>query len=386
MEQLFLVPACSPDSLKNVNITLNNKINLEQECLDCGLTLSDIVKKGEANGLTSVNMWGTDSNKKDIWEKVEISDSMLYYSKDDLGESRFTHFGVVIATIHSKILAKQIWDNEAFEFIHICDNTEKVDLDKNIVFDYLGYKMLKVQGFMRVLEFRLEKTEPHFDNIKSIIEYIQLDDTYSTSNNLGTSSNKINTPVKKESFEERKNKFDDLIEAIKNGTLIIPDRKAEKAPQNCPQDRKGRSETTYGNTKFSQLNGMKESLGSLGEEIIVIMERNRLEKVGRKDLAAKVDRVSKKSNKYGYDILSFENNGNEKYIEVKTTTRGKNVPFDLTWREKETSDKNYINSKYYLYRIYNLDSKNFEFEYYIIEGSLTYALQLDAMVYRAYVK
>src|SRR5690606_37067776 len=60
-------------------------------------------------------------------------------------------------------------------------------------------------------------------------------------------------------------------------------------------------------------------LGDRGEKIVMEIEIKRLEDSGREDLAKKVDRVSLKSDSFGYDILSFDTDGKERYIEVKAT-------------------------------------------------------------------
>jgi len=60
--------------------------------------------------------------------------------------------------------------------------------------------------------------------------------------------------------------------------------------------------------------------GSRGEELVLKIEKELLIKANRKDLAEKVYRVSTDDDSLGYDILSFDINGKEKYIEVKTTS------------------------------------------------------------------
>jgi hypothetical protein len=52
----------------------------------------------------------------------------------------------------------------------------------------------------------------------------------------------------------------------------------------------------------------------------------------------------------GFDILSFEPNGSDRYIEVKTTKYGKNTPFFVTPNELRFSRDNA--SRYFLYRIF----------------------------------
>ena len=93
-------------------------------------------------------------------------------------------------------------------------------------------------------------------------------------------------------------------------------------------------------------------LGNTGERWAEEFERKRLTQGGRKDLAKKVERVSKKDDSLGYDIASFNLDGTPLWIEVKTTNEGKNTPFFISDLELKTCQENL--DKYRLYRVYNL--------------------------------
>jgi hypothetical protein len=71
----------------------------------------------------------------------------------------------------------------------------------------------------------------------------------------------------------------------------------------------------------------------------------------------------------GYDILSFDSNGSEKYIEVKTTSSGLNRSFFITGAELERSKKEGEN--YYLYRLYHFNEKNMTADFIILRGDLS---------------
>ena len=92
-------------------------------------------------------------------------------------------------------------------------------------------------------------------------------------------------------------------------------------------------------------------LGAAGEQWVFAFEKKRLIAAGRKDLAKKVEWVAQKDDSKGYDILSFDEEGNELFIEVKTTNGGVQTPFYLTASEMAVSSNNA--SKYRLYRIYD---------------------------------
>jgi hypothetical protein len=78
------------------------------------------------------------------------------------------------------------------------------------------------------------------------------------------------------------------------------------------------------------------SLGKAGEAFVVEVERQQLEKIDRMDLARKVRWVAAEDGDgAGYDILSFDQRGRERLIEVKTTNGAARTPFFLTRNEHE---------------------------------------------------
>jgi len=80
------------------------------------------------------------------------------------------------------------------------------------------------------------------------------------------------------------------------------------------------------------------SLGRAGEQFVVAYERHRLHQLGVRKLADRVEHVAvSKGDGLGFDVHSFEVNGRDKLIEVKTTAFGKEAPFYVTRHELETS-------------------------------------------------
>ncbi|MBS3999253.1 MAG: DUF3883 domain-containing protein [Desulfobulbaceae bacterium] len=77
-----------------------------------------------------------------------------------------------------------------------------------------------------------------------------------------------------------------------------------------------------------QNNVANKRIGDLGEIWVFKYEKEFLETHGKKTLAEKVEHVAKnKGDGLGYDILSFDLDGEPKYIEVKTTKGNKNLIF-----------------------------------------------------------
>lgn len=62
------------------------------------------------------------------------------------------------------------------------------------------------------------------------------------------------------------------------------------------------------------------TIGKAGEQAVFDFEKKRLIQSGHKELADRVEWVSLKSDSYGYDIKSYNIDGVERHIEVKTNT------------------------------------------------------------------
>lgn len=79
-------------------------------------------------------------------------------------------------------------------------------------------------------------------------------------------------------------------------------------------------------------------LGRDGEELVLQFERERLRQLDRSDLASKIRWVSEvDGDGAGYDILSFDEKGKERLIEVKTTVGSESTPFYITRNELSLS-------------------------------------------------
>ena len=84
-----------------------------------------------------------------------------------------------------------------------------------------------------------------------------------------------------------------------------------------------------------------ERIGDLGEKAIITREVSILKLAGRSDLAAKVEQVSKTVGDHaGYDVLSFDKFGKERWIEVKTTTGSQTAKFHISENQISTSEEN----------------------------------------------
>jgi len=123
------------------------------------------------------------------------------------------------------------------------------------------------------------------------------------------------------------------------------------------------------------------TLGRAGELFVLELEARRLHAAGKKGLSHRVEHVAvTQGDGLGYDILSFENNGSERLIEVKTTAFGELTPFFVSRNELERSKADA--EHYRLYRLFDFRDRPHAFE---LRGEIAGHCQLDAVSYLARV-
>lgn len=105
-------------------------------------------------------------------------------------------------------------------------------------------------------------------------------------------------------------------------------------------------------TNYIEREARNRSLGTAGEAFVLNYERARLISAGMERLAANVEHTAKvRGDQEGYDVLSFEETGAERFIEVKTTKYGIDTPFYVTRNEVAVSEKHA--SRYQVYRLFS---------------------------------
>jgi hypothetical protein len=121
------------------------------------------------------------------------------------------------------------------------------------------------------------------------------------------------------------------------------------------------------------------SLGEAGEKFAFNFERLRLAQLGAGQLADKVRHVSiEEGDGLGYDIQSFEPDGRERYIEVKTTGFGARTPFYVSANEARFARDH--RDSFRLYRLFDFRSAPRLFE---LSGAIERHCLLDAVTFRA---
>lgn len=92
---------------------------------------------------------------------------------------------------------------------------------------------------------------------------------------------------------------------------------------------------------YSDQQKRNQETGDIGEKLVLANEIDKARKWGlSEDLVSQIRRVSLESDDYGFDILCFDQNGKEHYIEVKTTKASSNsLSFVLTQNELDHARK-----------------------------------------------
>jgi hypothetical protein len=136
-----------------------------------------------------------------------------------------------------------------------------------------------------------------------------------------------------------------------------------------------------GKFDFPALDARRRVLGAEGESFVMWFERRRLEEAGKPMLAKGVERISEsEGDGAGYDIKSFETDGTERLIEVKTTTYGKKHPFFVSINEVEFSAE--FATSYHLYRLFDFSNMR---RMFTLKGSLESNCYLEPTLFRAFV-
>jgi hypothetical protein len=146
-----------------------------------------------------------------------------------------------------------------------------------------------------------------------------------------------------------------------------------------PVSSAGTHDRTGRHPDYGLLHEENRRRGKLGEELVIDYERARLREQGRPDLADAIRWTAREDGDgLGYDVLSFDLNGRERYIEVKATAHGEGTPFYLSSAELDFAQHHA--DRYALYRVYDIDG---EPRFFALRGDITAVLELIPVTYSA---
>ncbi|HDM8047754.1 TPA: DUF3427 domain-containing protein [Vibrio fluvialis] len=130
---------------------------------------------------------------------------------------------------------------------------------------------------------------------------------------------------------------------------------------------------------------INRELGLAGEKLVIDYEKASLIKAGRKDLADRVEHIALADPSAGYDIISFEIDGSDKHIEVKTTKGSATTPFYISRNEVETSHR--LGKQYWVYRVFGFkEVSNTPLSFYSKNGTVEENFDLVSENYKAVIK
>jgi hypothetical protein len=130
---------------------------------------------------------------------------------------------------------------------------------------------------------------------------------------------------------------------------------------------------------FIEREQKNSTLGLKGEELVIEYEKWRLISEGKESLADRIEWRSREDDGAGYDILSKNKNGTDRFIEVKTTKLSKETPFYFSKNEYEFSKEK--KEDYHLYRLYNFTEHP---KLFLLNGDFDAFCQKETIQYKGF--
>lgn len=121
------------------------------------------------------------------------------------------------------------------------------------------------------------------------------------------------------------------------------------------------------------------ALGLAGEVLVMEYEARRLHELGARVLADRIEHVSvSRGDGPGFDILSFDGDGRERFIEVKTTAYVAETPFFVSPNEVDFSAARA--DQFHLYRLFEFRKRP---RMFVLPGHIAAHCSLDTVSFRA---
>lgn len=127
--------------------------------------------------------------------------------------------------------------------------------------------------------------------------------------------------------------------------------KQKKVTKHSASNSVGRQQKRFSKTS--------DKVGRIGEEFVFNVEKEELRRAGREDLAIKViwHRIHAENRTPGWDITSYDAQGNIRYIEVKASMGKEISDVELTRKEWQQASLPANSEKYYIYFVVNALTK-----------------------------
>lgn len=130
---------------------------------------------------------------------------------------------------------------------------------------------------------------------------------------------------------------------------------------------------------YLQREQANHQLGKNGESLALEYEKWRLKNLKLEKFVEKIKWISVEDDSAGFDILSKNNDGSDRFIEVKTTQLGIDTPFYFSKNEYRFSRKE--NKNYHLYRLFNFKTKP---KIFTLNGSFDTICKIEPVQFKGY--
>lgn len=325
MTHYFLAPLGDERKNKNFYKTLQHAVSF-------GSIADELYEDGRRilGSQELIFAWGNSLGTKDDWSQIEAGDVVLFYAK-----KKFSHFGLVTYKQHGLSLAQKLgWSNDSrgrpFEYVFFLQELTPIDLPIEAFNLATGYQLRAVLGFQRVTARYVHTITEKFGSVERFLEKFTDEDLPAI---------------------ESENVY---LNVAKNVELRLSDRTLVPYKTVVLKERK---QSSRGPIDFDARNKRNARVGSRGEECVVKYEQGRLIANGREDLANRIERVSITQPELGYDIRSYDEDGSEIFIEVKTTGTRQGNQFRFFISENERQKALSSGSRYRMYFIFDVNSE-----------------------------
>ena len=286
----------------------------------------EIVLSALENRLFGKDVLGVDSNSYIEPPKLFVCASL------ELGYLTLNEFGYLLDNLTSKNLNKLIQKirknrgggNKSFKVSNKSSDAKPI-------------KAMEVWGFLQPLEKKGRRKR-----LSITQEFV--DDYYSRLDALRPFNNSKKQILKKSKKKESKKSLENSLD------YEIPEYSPK--PQKKPPGKKQKKSKVHSIPSSSGDAASKKETGKKGEEHVYSYEVECLKRGGRMDLAKQVIKQYEDTSSFpGYDIKSFNLDGSEIFIEVKSSASLKKNNFEITSNEINAAKK--YKDKYFIYRVVN---------------------------------
>ena len=141
-----------------------------------------------------------------------------------------------------------------------------------------------------------------------------------------------------------------LVEAVVEGAPRVETIEMHDFVPRPPQTHRS---STGSNSRQRRYSPESRKVGDAGERVVVLYEQQRLRSIGRSDLADRVRWHGPEREFCGWDITSFDDDGNEIFVEVKSGVGKAVLCIDLTVNEWTAACNPALRDRYYIYIVTN---------------------------------